>query len=112
MNVSNTSDTNNIQSLYNQYNSYIIIANMFLNLTFTLYYGLRKLKKMCVNIEKQNDQFKETLENLKLDLIDMVNNKQTQEIKNLTNNVNMIKSNYNIQDEQPINIINDDLKKE
>ena len=69
---------------------------------------------MCVNIEKQNDQFKETLENLKLDLIDMVNNKQTQEIKHLTNNVNMIKSNYNIKDddEQPINIINDDLKKE
>jgi len=44
----------------------------------------------------------------------MVNNKQTQQIKNLTNNVNLIKSNYNIKDddEQPINIINNDLKKE
>ena len=104
MNNSTNTNSNDINNLYNEYNSYLIMGNLFLNVIFFGYYGSRKVVKLCKNFKKNNNlDIKETIESLQLKITDMIQNKQQEEINILKNNVNNIKSNYQIEeDEQKI----------
>jgi len=66
--------------------------------------------KVCKKIKNNNNDFKDVIDSLELKIMDIINNKQCNDINLLKNSVNMIKSNYNIVDEEKINNINEDLK--